>query len=154
MSFDAAAVDTLFDKVVSHALKLAIFETINSHEPKSAPGLGLRAAIWVDYIGPVTSSGLAATSGKVTLKIRIYSSMLQQPYDAIDPDMLKATTTLLGEYTGDFDFGATVRQVDLLGAYGESLSAQAGYLTIDNKHYRAMTITLPIIINDMWVQTG
>ena len=47
MSFDAAAVATLFDRVQSHAMTLALFESVNTHEPKSAPGSGIRCAIWV-----------------------------------------------------------------------------------------------------------
>ena len=151
MAFNQAAVNTLFDKVQSHAMTLGIFETVNTHEPKSKPGSGLRYAIWVQSIIPVArASGLASTSGSVTLNGRIYSSAFQQPYDSIDPDMLTATTTLLGAYTGDFDLGGTVMAVDLLGMYGRSLSAQAGYLTQDAKILRIFTVTVPVIINDLW----
>ena len=155
MSFDQAAVNTLFDKVQSHALALGVFETVNNHEPKSAPGNGIRAALWVQDIRPIgRASGLAATSGVVTLNVRVYSSFLQQPYDDIDPNILTAVTTLLGAYTGDFDFGASVRNVDLLGMYGAGMGAQAGYLTQDSKVYRIMTVTLPVVINDLWAQEG
>ena len=153
MSFDAAAVATLFDRVESHALTLGIFESVNTHEPKVAPGSGLRCAIWVqDIRGVGMASGLSATSGVVTLNERIYSNFLQQPLDGIDPDMLTAATTLLNAYTGDFDLGATVRNIDLLGQFGTPMSATAGYLTQDNRVYRVMTINLPIVVNDLWTQ--
>lgn len=153
MSFDAAAVATLFDRLESHALTLGVFETVNTHEPKSAPGSGLRAAIWVQSIvGVGRASGLSATSGVVTLNVRIYSNFLQQPVDGIDPAMLTATTTLLNAYTSDFDLGATVRNIDLLGSYGPAMGAQAGYLTQDGRVYRVMTIALPVVIDDLWTQ--
>lgn len=153
MGFDQAAVNTLFDRVVSHAMELGIFETVNSHEPKSAPGSGLRAAVWVQSIGGIgRASGLSSTSGVVLLNVRIYSSFLQQPVDAIDPNLLTATTTLLGTYTGDFDLGATVRNIDLLGMYGTAMGAQAGYISQDGRVYRIMTISLPVVINDLWTQ--
>jgi hypothetical protein len=155
MSFDSAAVATLFDKVQSHAMSLGVFESVNNHEPKSAPGNGVRAALWVQDIRPMgRASGLSATSGVVTLNVRVYSSFLQQPLDDIDPGILTAVTTLLNAYTGDFDLGASVRNVDLLGIYGAAMSAQAGYLTQDSKVYRIMTVTLPIVINDLWAQGG
>lgn len=154
MSFNQAAVNTLFNKVVSHALALGVFERVNSHEPKSPPGGGTSAAVWVQSIAPVTGSGLNATSGVVTLNVRLYSNFIQQPLDEIDPDLLTAATTLLGAYTGDFDFGGTVRAVDLLGMYGVPMSAQAGYLTHDSRVYRVMTITLPVVINDLWSQVA
>lgn len=155
MAFDQAAVNTLFDKVVSHAMSLGIFETVNAHEPKSKPGSGLRCAIWVQSILPVgRASGLSSTSGIVTLNARLYSSFLQQPLDSIDPDLLTATTTLLGAYTGDFDLGGSARNIDLLGMYGASMGAVAGYLNIDSQVFRIMTITLPVVVDDLWTQVS
>jgi hypothetical protein len=42
--------------------------------------------------------------------------------------------------------------VDLLGSAGAPLSAQAGYLNQDGRLFRVMTLTLPIIVNDVWDQ--
>lgn len=153
MAFDEAAVDTLVNNIKSHASKLAVFRANSFHEPKSSPGSGLRFAAWVHSIEPLAgASGLAATSGYVVVYGRIYGNMLQKPEDEIDPRITKAATTLLGAYNGDFDFGGTVRAVDLTGMYGQKLHAQAGYLTIAQGMYRVMTITIPVIINDLWTQ--
>lgn len=161
MSFDQAAVQDLFDRVQSHAMTLGIFETVNTHEPKSKPGNGLHCAIWVDAIRPAgRASGLAAVSGVVSLRCRIYTSMLQEPQDAIDPDLLTATTTLLNAYSGNFSLStpvAAVRSVDLLGMYGEQLAAQAGYLQVGSgggSLKRIMTVTLPVIVNDLWTEVA
>lgn len=151
--FNQDAVHTLFDSVVSMALTLGIFESVNQHEPKSAPGSGIRAACWVQSIQPVgRASGLNATSGVVTLYFRLYSNFLQMPLDGIDPDLLTATTTVLGAFSGSFTLGGTVRDIDLLGMYGASMGATAGYASMDSKVYRIMTVTLPVIINDLWTQ--
>jgi len=153
VSFDAAAVRSLFDQVVSHAMTLGVFDKCNTHEPKNAPGNGLSCFIWADSIEPLpAASGLAATSGRVAFHVRVMSNMTQEPQDDIDPQILTAVTTLLGEYSGHFTLGGTVRDVDLLGEHGEPLKAQAGYLDIDRRLYRVMVITLPIIISDLWVQ--
>ncbi len=155
MAFDAAAVVALRDQVVSHAMTLGLFDKVAEHEPKNAPGNGLFCAIWVDTIEPLPdASGLAATSGRVAFHIRIMTNMLQEPEGLIDGDILIAATTLIGEYSGHFTLGGTVRDVDLLGAHGDPLKGQAGYLDIDRKLYRVMVVTLPIIINDLWVQNA
>ena len=79
MAFDAAAVSSLFAHVQSAALTLGIFDSVNTHEPLSAPGNGVHAAVWVDSIVPVgRASGLSATSGVVTLMFRCYSSAIQK----------------------------------------------------------------------------
>jgi hypothetical protein len=155
MSFDAAAVQDLFDKVQSHAMTLGLFDTVNTHEPKSAPGNGLWCAIWVQEISGMGSiSGLNATSGRVILNVRVGKSFITSPEDGIDPDILTAVSTLMGDYSGAFTLGGSVRNIDLLGQAGQSLSAQAGYLTIDQKLYRVMEIVLPVLINELWTQNA
>jgi len=152
-NFNEAAISTIFDKIVSHAATLGYFDSVLGHEPKNAPGNGVSAAVWVQSIRPY-GSGLAITSGVLLLHVRIYTSFLSQPYDAIDPNVLAATSALIGAYSGDFDFGGDggVRAVDLLGMSGTPLNAQAGYVEIDRKIMRIMTISLPVMVNDMWVQ--
>jgi hypothetical protein len=63
-----------------------------------------------------------------------------------------AMTGLIGAYSADFTLGGSVRNIDLLGEYGEKLGAQAGYITIGGVMYRIMTLTIPCIVNDMWEQ--
>lgn len=139
--------------VADHARRTGLFEKVNGHEPKNSPGNGLTAAAWVDTIDPVAiASGLAVTSARVAVLVRIYTNMLMEPQDAIDPNIVNAVSVLMGEYSGDFDLGGLVRNVDLLGSHGVPLRAQAGYLEHDKKLYRVMTITVPLIVNDVWNQ--
>lgn len=143
----------VFDEVESHCLRSGLFERVNTHEPKASPGNGLSAAVWVQRIGPLAAaSGLASTTGRLELRIRIFSNMLQEPQDAIDPNILLTVDTLLEQFSGDFRLGGRVRNVDLLGAHGEGLSAQAGYVKVQSSNYRVMDIVLPLIINDIWAQ--
>jgi hypothetical protein len=143
----------LSDAMQSHALSTGLFESVNGHEPKSAPGTGLTAAVWSQRIGPAPrSSGLKVTSGLVTFFLRIYQNMLMKPEDSIDPMVLDAVDTLFGAYSGDFTLGGLVRNVDLLGSSGTALSGEAGYVNQDGKLFRVVTLTIPLIINDLWVQ--
>lgn len=142
----------ILDKVQSHAMALGLFERVNTHEPKNAPGNGLTVAIWVQSIAPARGSGLASTSAHVVYSVRIFSNMLQEPQDAIDPNIIEAVDKLMDAYSGDFELGGNVRQVDLLGASGAPMSAQAGYVNQDNKLFRTMTVSLPLIVNDVWEQ--
>lgn len=147
---------TILGVIESHASASGWFESVNGHEPKSAPTVnGLTCAVWADRIRPVpTDSGLAATTGLVVFNARLYTSMLSEPQDAIDPNLLSATNALMVAYSGDFELGGNVRNIDLLGQTGFRLESQAGYITIDNKVYRVMTITVPVIVNDMWGQAA
>jgi hypothetical protein len=154
-NFNDVAVTTVFDKVVSYGLATGRFQHVNQHEPKNAPGNGLECSVWVNSVVPIKGSGLNSTSGIVVLYARIYTNFRQQPFDYIDPSVLSAAIDLMGAMSADFNFGgdAGVRSVDLLGMFASvPLSAQAGYVEIDRQMFRVMTITIPIIIDDMFIQ--
>jgi hypothetical protein len=143
------------DALESHAAALGYFERVNFAQLTNQPGNGLGCSIWADAIGPARgSSGLDSTSSKLNFMVRLYTSAAAEPIDAIDPEMLRATSALMAAYSGDFDLGGTIRNVDLLGQFGVPLSGQAGYLELDGKMYRVMTITLPLIVNDVWDQVS
>lgn len=146
-------VTAILDALVSHAAALGHFERVNSHEPASAPGNGLTAAVWAQQIAPVpAASGLASTTVRVVFNLRLFTTMLQEPADVIDPNMLAAVDALMAAYSGDFELGGLVRNVDLLGQHGVPLSAQAGYVQIDGTLYRVMDLAVPLICNDVWSQ--
>jgi len=144
----------LLAAATSHAQSLGVFDRVNGHEPKVAPGNGLTAAVWVQTVAPIRSSGLNSTSICMVFNVRIYTSMLQEPQDSIDPAMVGALDLLMAAYSGDFTLGGLIRSVDLLGANGVSLAAQAGYVEQDKRLFRVYTVTLPLLINDAWEQVA
>jgi hypothetical protein len=146
----------LIDRIASHAMQLGLFDRVNQHEPKSAPGRGLTCAVWIDRIEPARGrSGLASTTARVTFSVRVYTSMLQNPQDAIDPQVMIATDLLFEAYSSDFQLGNSSRWVDLLGAtQGHPLFSQSGYINIDNRVMRVMTITVPVIVENAWPQAA
>jgi hypothetical protein len=143
--------EAITDAMASHAAASGWFESVNRHEPKSSPGSGLTAAIWVQDISPA-SSGLAATSMRVEMTVRIYTPMVTDPPDMIDPNVVGAVGSQLDAYSGDFTLGGLARHVDLLGEHGAPLGARAGYLETDRRLFRVMDITVPLIINDTYDQ--
>lgn len=152
MSLNTTAVVSALE---SHASASGYFERVNGHETINAPGNGLSVGIWVQRIRPVAlASGLAVTSARVEFTVRIYSSALQEPQDGIDPAIVEAADALFVAYGADFELGGNVRNVDLLGATGEPLSANAGWVTFnDGPTFRVMDILLPVVVNDVWTQS-
>lgn len=150
-----AGLNTLpvFNALESHARQLGMFDRVNIHEPKSAPGHGVTCAIWAGPIRPVgAASGQRATSARVEYLCRLYTSMISLNPDAIDPNMQLACDALFTAISGDFTLGGTVRNIDLLGHAGEPLRSDPGYVNQDNKLLRVITIFVPVIINDAWPQ--
>lgn len=140
--------------LISHALSLGLFNEVNGHEPKAAPMNGLYGALWVNGLEPARArSGLAATSCRLSFNFRVGTNMIAEPQDDIDPQILVTTAALMQQYSGDFELGGYAAFIDLLGAHGPSLSAQAGYLDQDGRKYRVMVITIPVIVNDVFTQS-
>jgi len=142
------------DAVVSHAMASGRFEQVNGSEPQNPPSTGgLTAAVWVDRLTPQgRASGLDSVSAVLVFNVRIYASAMSLPSDAIDPDMLAAVDDLCGAYCGDFTLGGLVKNVDIFGGYGQSLDVRAGYLQQDGALYRVLTISLPVVVNDLWTE--
>lgn len=148
-------IDSILAQVGSHAQTLGVFERFNGAEPENAPGNGLTGAMWVQDIGPDrTGSGLAATSMVLLLNVRLYLPVNQLAPELLDPEMVKAIDLLLAAYIGDFTLNGLIRNVDIRGAKGTPLSGRAGYQQIDETVYRVFTITLPLIVNDVWVEAS
>lgn len=146
----------LIDRIASKAMTLGLFDRVNQHEPKNKPGRGLTCAVWIDRIEPARGrSTLSRTTARVVFNVRVYTNMLQNPQDAIDPNVMNAVDLLMGAFTGDFDLGSETRFIDLLGmTQGHELFAQSGYINIDNMVYRVMTMAVPVIVEDAWEQVA
>jgi hypothetical protein len=155
-NFDDAAINDVLDRLISYAQASGRFDSVNGHEPKSSPGTGIFCAVWVNQIRPYRESGLSATSGVIIFNQRIYQNFTSQPFDAIDPKVTAAATDLMGALSGDFGLGgiADTRSVDLLGMAGTAMNMLSGYLELDRTMFRIVTVTVPIIINDMFAQVA
>jgi hypothetical protein len=151
MSID---INGVLDELTSHAARLGRFEKVNGFEPKNNPGNGLSAAIWVNRIDPIKNSPLNATSIRLEFQFRIYQNFISEPQDAIDPNVFSALDLLMDAYSNDFTLNTEAREIDLLGQFGTGLSAQAGYIDMAGKLYRQVTLTIPVIIDDVWTQAG
>lgn len=136
-----------------HLFRSGRYSSVSRHEPKRAPEKGLTAAIWLMSARPIPArSGLASTTARVELRVRLYTPMLREPMDAIDPQMLEVIDLLMADYSGSFTLGGLVAFVDLLGAHGPPLDATTGYLQVGQTMFRVADITLPLVVNDLWVQ--
>ena len=153
---DEAWIDPILDAIISDIQMSGYFDKVNTHESKRAPGFGLSADVWFLTLDPIpTGSGLNKTSARLAWNVRLQSSMLLEPQDLIDPNLVRAASNLIRRWHDNFDFDLDpmVRNVDCLGSYGEALKAQSGYVEYEqSKIYRVIDITVPIIVNDVWPQ--
>jgi hypothetical protein len=144
---------TYMSAAASHAQALGLFEQVLGHEPVSAPGSGLTYALWVKRVTPIPArSGLATVSVRLELTGRVLMPADSEPLDGVDIAVTGAVDELMNAYSGDFELGGSVANVDLLGMHGAPLGAEFGYARFDSTTYRAATLTIPLVINDVWTE--
>lgn len=151
----ALDISTPRDALTSHAQARGGFNQVLKHEPLSAPGSGLTYAVWVGDIDPLpTASGLASTSVRVIFNGRLYLPADTEPMDEVDVQLTDAATDLMSLYTSDFTLGGSVRNIDLLGEFGDRMRARLGYLDIGSTIYRISTISIPAVFSNAWAQVA
>lgn len=149
----ALGIRTLLTRVADHGKASGAFQRVLIGEPKSPPGKGRTMAVWTGPAAPA-SSGLASTSMVVRFTVRVYVPLLQRPQDDVELDAVGAADVLMAAYNGDFTLGGAVRQVDIFGEYGQALTIEPGYVTLDSTLFRIMDITLPLVVNDVYEQVA
>lgn len=149
--------EEILDALISFTKRLGIFEAVQGHEPKSSPKNGLTAALWLQTMAPAPgASGLDSTTLRIAWYLRIYQNFLSKPEDSIDPKVMRAMAAVMEALTGNFDLDIVgVRAIDVLGAYGPPMASEAGYVPMSGGAiYRCMTLTIPVILNDAFVQAA
>lgn len=159
MALDSAAIVSIYDALLSHAQSLGVFQQTVDHEPRSMPGPKLTCAVLLGPLSPVPrGSGLSSTSARLEFSVRVYSPAMATPEGSRDRDVLSAACQLMAAYSGDFEFAnvpaGLIRNMDLLGAYGDPLKAEPGWLQQDGGYYRIEEITVPLILNDVFAQVA
>lgn len=130
-----------------------LFKSVRTVEPKQPPE-DVTAAIFLSgirFLG--TISGLDRGSAVYEFTLRLYSNAMQNPTDQIDPKLVTIVDKVMDALCGDFTFGGNIRNIDVLGQTGTALSARAGHVDVSGTIFRAIDITIPLIVNDTVVFT-
>lgn len=155
MSLNTSAI---INAVASQAATTGYFDTVNTHEAKNGPGTQMVCDITIlNGRALALASGLSVTSCLLTLSVVVYCSMLadsSENADAIDTNVNNAVDALVNLYNGAFTLGGLVRNVDILGQFGQELIWDFGHIDISKQPVRAAEIRLPLVINDAWTQTA
>ncbi len=153
-TFDGEAIANVMAAVRSVPSGIGTFRSsVLFHEPAAAPAQVPALALWAGPIEPIGAvSGLSEVSGRLTVMGRIYAARAQLMDDKAEALLLKLTSDLLGAFAGAFTLGGAVMTVDLLGAYGQKLTATSGYLDHGDTKFRVAEIQVPIIIDPLWTE--
>jgi len=135
--------------VESHLLSGGYFGSdVRIGEPKSPPEALLSAAIFMGDVSVVQLTVAGNTIERHTVFIRIYENAFNEPEEDIELTLADVTSRVMASLVGEYDLGATIRNVDVGGQHGEPLRASWGYETVGGKVYRLVDILLGLIVDD------
>ena len=124
------------------------FVTVELGEPEAvARGDGLTAAIWVSGTR-IALTTLTKVTKVYDANIRVYRDMLGEPTEGIEIGLAKVVQDIASDLLGDYDLGATVRDIDACGQYGTPLRAEWGHDVVAGVVFRVVDMTIPIVVND------
>jgi hypothetical protein len=145
----------LRDIVKSVPNRLGLFRNTLGAEPKNAPGMGITCSVFCHAVTPILRSSIAATSLRVEFHVRLQIPWSTAPEEDLDPVLMSAAVAVMGGYAAGLRLspaeaaGIDVRAIDIRGMEGVSMAAPFGTLDHDGKKYRAVLITVPILLNNV-----
>lgn len=151
----SAGVGTILKRLLSHARLSGKPERARISEYKTPPGDGLSFAVWLQGLGSAPDAGgLGVTAALLHVTTRWYMPMLHRPEEDIEIKIGDAADAYLARLNVDYGLGGAVRNVDILGEFGDPLAWSFGYVMIDKTMYRIADLPLMMVINDVWTQGG
>ena len=145
----AFLIQATFDAIRDALLKTNYFSTVEIGEPKSPPAdAKLTVHIWIESISEVATT-LDKTIEVYTLTMRMMiPTVFSEPVEGIEVELAEAVSRADEGLFADFSFGATVRNIDVVGQYGTAYRVDFGHVDIGGKLFRIADITIPMIVDD------
>ena len=146
------------DAISSHIARTGYVNDVRIGEPVSPPDAieKMHAAIYMANAG-VVSLTLSTTIEVHGVVVRLYRrAAFGQGDDAgqVEAEMALAVSQVTSNLVGEFDLGSTMRNIDIAGQYGQSLSATWGYITIGNTVFRTVDLTVPLVVDESATQAA
>ena len=139
------------EAVESHISRSGYVSDVQIGEPVAPPDATdrIHAAIYMATAG-VAELTLSSTIELHVATIRLYKrAAFTEGDDAgeVEMDMALAVSEITSNLIGEYDLGATIRNIDVAGQYGQAVTAQWGYVALNQTMFRSVDITLPLVVD-------
>ena len=151
-------IKSTLDAIVSHIARTGYVAEVRVGEPSSPPDAidKLHAAIYMTSAS-IVGLTLETTIEQHTVTVRLYRRAAFGQGDdagAVEAEMALAVSQITSNLVGEFDLGATMRNIDVGGQYGQALNATFGYVSLGTTMFRTVDITVPLIVDGSATQAA
>ena len=145
MAFDVTAT---LQAILSYAQASGYFDSASIGEPVAPPdSLGLHAAVIMRDVGVTGVYLNGGTRERHNVTLRIYRNMMDDK-QATELELAQVVQKVVSDLLGDYDLGATIREVDAGGMNGPPLSSTWGYVELSHVMFRIVDVQLPLNVDD------
>jgi hypothetical protein len=146
------------DAIASHISRSGYVSDVQIGEPVAPPDAidKLHAAIYMSSAS-VVGLTLAETIEQHVVTVRVYQRAAFAAGDdagALEASVALAVSQISSNLIGEFDLGATMRNIDVGGQYGQAMNASFGYVTIGQTVFRTADLTVPLIVDGSATQAA
>jgi len=146
------------DAIASHIARTGYVSETRIGEPSGPPDAidKMHAAVYMASANIVDLT-LSTTIEQHVVIVRLYRRAAFGQGDdagAVESEIALAVSQISSNLIGEFDLGATMRNIDVAGQYGQSLTSQFGYLTLGSTMFRTVDITVPLIVDGSATQAA
>jgi hypothetical protein len=154
----ALDLDAIIKALCTHAAASGWFEYVQGNPAPAQHGQGVGFGTYFERLGPAARrGGLASTSLVLVMRVELSTlDKLGEPRDRVDPLLINAVDALYSAYIGDFTLGGLIAEVDVKGAQGYgTLDTRGAWATMaEGGRFRMALITIPMVLNDVYVEVA
>ena len=151
-------IKSTLDAVASHIARSGYVSDAMIGEPTSPPDAvdKLVAAVMMNGAN-IAELTLTNTIEVHPILVRFYRrAAFTEGDDAgdVESQVAVAVSEIASNLIGEYDLGATIRNIDVAGQYGGGMSATWGYINISGTIYRTVDLTVPLVVDDSATQAA
>lgn len=118
-------------------------------QPFTAPAQTKRVAAAVWFVSWLPTLTLATSVEGFILNVRLHVDAFAKPQEEHELALTDTFSEFTTDIQQDYTLGGVVREIDIAGQFTDGMSAEAGRITLSDKMYRIIDITVPVIVNDV-----
>lgn len=144
------AVKATLENVETYLQKSGYFAAgVQAGVPMAPPqGEGLFGAVFMRSVSVNKVYANGGTEETHLVTVRVHRNAMNRPADEIEFELAVCVQQVVSDLIGDYDLGATVREIDVGGMNGTPLRSEWGQVDIGGVMFRVVDIMLPLTVDD------
>lgn len=113
---------------------------------RSAPNFRLTGMVFMNTLD-IAQVTLSSTIEVQTVTVRLIMNLLRYDPEEVELELAKVASEIIEDLLGDYDLGATIRNIDVAGQHSDGMGIAWGNSSEEGAVWRFVDINVPLIID-------